>query len=249
MALHSQVCPHEQATLKPPATPKLFVPTPISIPMPMPAPKRRHTAVPPPEFDNTPQVVFVSCPTALTSKVAHGPVFHSDHHTTKTTNVAIFTLAPSATVSVSGLMPECTAPTNHIAATSRPDSLPIIPHCAFANTETSLAPAHADGIVPGPIYTSDHPACSISVPAIPSHAFAGAKNLLAATHADRIISTIIPTRTPATTAASSPHHDEHSLTENHKCSFQNFHSDLCSADGPKCHSGLQHHLSCARDGV
>ena len=76
LALHSQVCPPEQATLKPPATPKPFVSTPISVPMPMPAPKGRHTLVPTPEFDDTPRVVFVSCPATLTSKAAHGPVFH-----------------------------------------------------------------------------------------------------------------------------------------------------------------------------
>ena len=54
LALCSQVHPCEQAALKPPATPKPFVPTPISIPVPMPAPKGRCTAVPPPEFDDTP---------------------------------------------------------------------------------------------------------------------------------------------------------------------------------------------------
>ena len=54
LALHSQVRPCEQATLKPPATPKLFISTPISIPMPMPAPKGRRTLVPTPEFDDTP---------------------------------------------------------------------------------------------------------------------------------------------------------------------------------------------------
>ena len=34
-ALRSQVCPCEQAALKPPATPKPFVSTPISVPMPI----------------------------------------------------------------------------------------------------------------------------------------------------------------------------------------------------------------------
>ena len=53
-ALRSQVCPCEQATLKPPATPKPFISTPISIPVPMPAPKGRRTLVPTPEFDDTP---------------------------------------------------------------------------------------------------------------------------------------------------------------------------------------------------
>ena len=39
LALCSQVRPHEQAALKPPATPKPFVSAPNSIPMHMPAPK------------------------------------------------------------------------------------------------------------------------------------------------------------------------------------------------------------------
>ena len=93
--LRSQVRSCEQATLKPPATPKLFVSTPISVPVPMLAPKGRRTLVPTPEFDDTPRVVFVSCPTTLTLKAAHGSVFHSDCRTTETTNVAIFTLTPS----------------------------------------------------------------------------------------------------------------------------------------------------------
>ena len=196
-ALCSQVCPYEQATLKPPATPKPFVPTPISIPVPMPVLKGRCTAVPSPEFDDTPQVVFVSCPATLTSKVAHGPVFHSDRRTTETTIMAIFALAPSTTVSISGLVPECTTPADHAATTSRSDSDPTIPNCAFASAKTSLTPAHADGIVPRPVYTSNHPARSVSVPAIASHAFATA-------HADGIVSTIRPTRTPTTAAAPSP---------------------------------------------
>ena len=54
LTLRSQVRPHEQATLKPPATPKPFISTPISVPMPMPAPKGRCTLVPTPEFDDTP---------------------------------------------------------------------------------------------------------------------------------------------------------------------------------------------------
>ena len=58
--LHSQVCSCEQATLKPPATPKLFVPSPMpaltanSIPMLTPMAKGRRTLVPIPEFDDTP---------------------------------------------------------------------------------------------------------------------------------------------------------------------------------------------------
>ena len=86
LTLRSQVHPREQAALKPPATPKPFISTPISVPMPMPAPKGRHTSVPTPEFDDTPRVVFVSCPATSTSKVAHGPVFHSDRCTTETTD-------------------------------------------------------------------------------------------------------------------------------------------------------------------
>ena len=112
-----------QATLKPPATPKLFVSAPISVPMPMPAPKGRCTPVPTPEFDDTPQVVFISCPATSTSKVAHGPIFHSDRHTTETTNVAVFALAPSAPISVSGLVPKCTATAKHPTATSRSISI------------------------------------------------------------------------------------------------------------------------------
>ena len=54
LALRSQVCSCEQAALKPPATPKLFVSTPTSVPVPMPAPKGRRTLVPTPEFDDTP---------------------------------------------------------------------------------------------------------------------------------------------------------------------------------------------------
>ena len=61
-ALCSQVCSHEQAALKPPATPNPFVSSPISIPVPMLASKGRRTPVPTPEFDDTPRVVFVSPP-------------------------------------------------------------------------------------------------------------------------------------------------------------------------------------------
>ena len=52
-ALRSQVCSHEQATLKPPATPKVFVSAPLSVPVPMPALKGRHTPVLTPKFDDT----------------------------------------------------------------------------------------------------------------------------------------------------------------------------------------------------
>ena len=196
-ALCSQVRSHEQAALKPPATPKPFVSTPISIPMPMPALKGRRTPVPTPEFDDTPQVVFVSCPATLTSKAAHGPVFHSDRHTIKTTDVAVFALASSTTVSASGLMPECTAPADHTAAASHSDAVPTIPNCAFASAETLFGPAHAGRIVLGPVYTSDHPTRSVSVPAILSPTFAAA-------HADGIISAIKPTCTTITTATPSP---------------------------------------------
>ena len=98
-ALHSQVCPCEQATLKPSATNKSFIPiaTPALaanfVPMPTPAPKVRCTPVPPPDFDNTSHVVFISCPTTLTSKAAHGTVFPSICPTSKTANIAIFALA------------------------------------------------------------------------------------------------------------------------------------------------------------
>ena len=89
LALRSQVRSREQATLKPPATPKPFISTPISVPVLMPALKGRRIPVLTPEFDDTPQVVFVSCPATSTSKAAHGPVFHSNCRTTKTTNVAV----------------------------------------------------------------------------------------------------------------------------------------------------------------
>ena len=178
-ALHSQVRSREQAALKPPATPKPFVSAPISVPMPMLAPKGRCTLVPIPEFDDTPRVVFVSCPATSTSKAAHGSVFHSDRCTTETTDVAIFALAPSTPVSVSRLVPECTATAEHPAATSHSISVPTIPNCAFAGAETSLTAAHADRIHPEPVYTSDHPTRSISIPAILSHAFVGATNSLA----------------------------------------------------------------------
>ena len=54
LALRSQVRSHEQAALKPPATPNLFVSAPISVPMPMLALKGRCTLGPTPEFDDTP---------------------------------------------------------------------------------------------------------------------------------------------------------------------------------------------------
>ena len=52
--LRSQVHSREQAALKAPATPNLFVSAPISVPVPMLAPKGRHTPVLAPEFDDTP---------------------------------------------------------------------------------------------------------------------------------------------------------------------------------------------------
>ena len=151
-----------------------------------------------PEFDDTPQVVFVSCPTTSTLKAAHGSVFHSDHCTTETTDAAVFALAPSTPVSVSRLVPECTATAKHPATTSHSVSILTIPSCAFACAETLLAAAHADGIHPKPVYTSDHPTRSVSTPVIPSRAFAAAAN------ADRIVSEIIRTSVHATAAALSP---------------------------------------------
>ena len=53
-ALCSQVRSREQAALKPPANPKLFISTPLSVPVPMPAPKGRRTPVLTPKFDDTP---------------------------------------------------------------------------------------------------------------------------------------------------------------------------------------------------
>ena len=129
--------------------------------------------------------------------MAHGSVFHSDHRTAETTDVTVFALAPSSPISISGLVPECTATAEHPAATSRSISVPTIPSCTFAGAETLLAAAHADGIYPEPVYTSDHPTCSVSAPAIPSHAFATA-------HANGIVSAIGPTCTFVTDAASSP---------------------------------------------
>ena len=204
LALHSQVRSREQAALKPPATPKPFVSAPLSIPVPMPAPKGRRTPVLTPEFDDTPQVVFVSCPTTLTSKAVHGSVFHSNRRTTATTDVAVFALTPSAPISVSELMPECTATAEDPAATSCSISIPTIPNCAFAGAEPLLATAHADRIHSEPVYTSDHPTCSVSGPVIPSRTFAGAANSLTAAHSDGIISAIGPTHTFATAAAPSP---------------------------------------------
>ena len=197
-ALRSQVRSREQAALKPPATPNPFVSAPISIPVPMLAPKGRRTPVPTPEFDDTPQVVFVSCPATSTSKAAHGSVFHSDRHITETTDVAVFALAPSTPVSVSGLVPKCTATAEHPAATSPSVSVPTIPNCTFAGAETLLAAAHADRIRPEPVYTSDHPTRSISILALPSRTFAAAAN------DDGIVSEIICTSVHATAAASSP---------------------------------------------
>ena len=152
--------------------------------------------MPTPEFDNTPQVVFVSCPATSTLKAAHGPVFYSDRCTNKTTDMAVFALPPLTTVSISELMPQCTATTNHAATTSHSDSVPMIPNCVFASTETSPAPAQTDGIVPGPIYTSGHPTRSVSVLAIPSCAFAAA-------NAEGIVSTIVRTSIYATATAPS----------------------------------------------
>ena len=137
-------------------------------------------------------------------KAAHGPVFHSDRRITKTTDVAVFALAPSTPVSVSGLVPECTATAKHPAATSHSVSVPTIPSCAFAGAETLLAAAHTDGIHPEPVYTSDHPTRSISILALPSHAFAAATNSLVATNTDGIVSEIIRTSIHATAAAPSP---------------------------------------------
>ena len=88
-ALRSQVHSREQAALKPPDTLKPFISAPLSVPVPMPAPRGRHTPVLAPEFDDTPRVVFVSCPATSTLKVAHGPVFRSDRRTTETTDVAV----------------------------------------------------------------------------------------------------------------------------------------------------------------
>ena len=112
--------------------------------------------------------------------------------------------SPSAPVSVSELMPQCTATAKHPAATSHSVSIPTIPSCAFAAAETLLAAAHADGIHPEPVYTSDHPARSISVPAILSHAFTATANSLAAANTDGIIFAIVPTSIHATAAAPSP---------------------------------------------
>ena len=148
LALRSQVLPCEQATLKPPATHKMFVPVPMpalaanSIPMPMPALKGRCTLVPTPTFDDTPGVMFVSCPTTSTLKAAHAPVFCSVHPTSKTANIGIFALAPSATITISRLVPEYTAPAEHTIATSRSVSILTTPSCAFASAETSLTAAH-----------------------------------------------------------------------------------------------------------
>ena len=136
--------------------------------------------------------------------MAHGPVFHSDRRTTETTNVAVFALTPSAPVSVSELVPECTAMAEHPTATSHSVSVPTIPSCAFAGTETSLTAAHTDRIHPRHVYTSDHPTHSISALAILSCAFAATANSLAAAHTDKIISAIGPTHTFATAAVSPP---------------------------------------------
>ena len=235
-ALRSQVHSREQAALKPPATLNLFVSAAISVPVPMPAPKRRCTPVLAPEFDDTPQVVFVSCPATLTSKVAHGPVFHSDCRTTETTDVAVFILTPSAPVSLSELVPKCTATAEHPAATSHSISVPTFPSCAFASAETLLATAHTDGIHPEPVYTSDHPTRSVSIPPIPNRTFAAPANSLTTANTDGIVSEIVCTSVHATTAASFP--VAVPATVDHKCAPASpplvaiVHLELASAPAP-----------------
>ena len=203
-ALRSQVRLREQAALKPPAAPAPFVPAPISAPVPMPAPKGRRNAWMTPDCDDTPRVVFVSSPATSTLKAAHGPVFSSGHASSDTADVAIFALAPSASVHVSKLVPKCIATAEHPTVTARSISVLTVPSCAFAGAENPLAAAHADGIVSVTVKTFDHPARSVSAPAIPSRALAGAESSLAVAHADGIVSAIVPLRIPITAANLSP---------------------------------------------
>ena len=93
-ALCTQVCPQEQKAHMPPATHNCIC-------TPAPTWGVRCTLVPTPEFDDTPHIVFMSCAATPTSKTAHGLVFPSVHPTAEHANVAIFALAPSATIAVS----------------------------------------------------------------------------------------------------------------------------------------------------